>query len=397
VESLKSYLAVSHNTGQAVEISCPRAGIGKEVTCGAGRLTFNRVGFWHDGLKATDAVQVQWAHRRDYTVDRQTVFYPCPCTDCCNVNGALGNLSCTKGTLGVLCGGCRTGFYRSLDRSCASCEKAAPLQFALLAMFALAMACFLLTWWLRKIMAHSSKAEELYKAFLVKWTKWKDSVIVVGKLLFGFFQVVMLLRSVYRIPFPRLYVDVLHFFAFVNFDFVFFFRMECFMKTNWHTRVYIMGLVGICCLVGTASVSSSRALKKCTRRTSSKPWLIAQQWGRRVGNALFVLGYFIYASANTIFFQTFNCQRIDSTSLLRNDLTIDCSDPAHKSASLFAGFMVLTFSCGLPAMYLLLLFPHRKGFAGLSGRSQVALSDIKLLRFFYADYKVSIGRALYTL
>jgi hypothetical protein len=100
-----------------------------------------------------------------------------------------------------------------------------------------------------------------------------------------------------------------------------------------------------------------------------------------------VLGYFIYASANTIFFQTFNCQRIDSTSFLRNDLSIDCSSDAHKSASMFAGFMVLIFSFGLPVLFFGLLFPHRKGFGGLSGRSQVALSDINLLRFFYADFK----------
>jgi hypothetical protein len=222
---------------------------------------------------------------------------------------------------------------------------------------------------------------------LIRWAKWKDSVVVVAKQLFSFFQVVMLLGSVYRIPFPKLYINVLHFFAFANFDFVFFFRMECFMKTNWHTRVYLMGFVCVCCLVGTVSVSNNnRALKKSSQRTSSKAWLIAQQWGRRVGSSFFVLGYFIYASANTIFFQTFNCQRIDSTSFLRNDLSIDCSSSEHKSASMFAGFMVLIFSFGLPTIYLLLLYPHRKGFAGLSGRSQVALSDIKLLRFFYADF-----------
>jgi hypothetical protein len=38
-------------------------------------------------------------------------------------------------------------------------------------------------------------------------------------------------------------------------------------------------------------------------------------------------------------------------------------------------------------MLLLLLFPHRKGFAGQSGRSQVALSDVQVLRFFYMDFK----------
>jgi hypothetical protein len=111
---------------------------------------------------------------------------------------------------------------------------------------------------------------------------------------------------------------------------------------------------------------------------------IVSQWFKRLGNVLLVLGYFIYAAASTIFFQTFNCQQIDSKTFLRNDLSIDCSDPAHKSATAFAAIMVILFSVGLPVIYLMLLFPHRKGFAGQSGRSTVALADVQMLRFFYS-------------
>jgi hypothetical protein len=103
--------------------------------------------------------------------------------------------------------------------------------------------------------------------------------------------------------------------------------------------------------------------------------------------ALLMLGYFIYPAANAVFFQTFNCQQIDSESYLRNDLSIDCSLPAHKSASYLAAFMIVVFSVGLPLLYLSLLIPHRKGFVAESGRSQAGLEDVRSLAFFYMDYK----------
>jgi hypothetical protein len=48
VESIRNYISISENTGEAVETSCPRAGIGKEVSCGGGELAFKRIGFFHD-------------------------------------------------------------------------------------------------------------------------------------------------------------------------------------------------------------------------------------------------------------------------------------------------------------------------------------------------------------
>jgi hypothetical protein len=38
---------------------------------------------------------------------------------------------------------------------------------------------------------------------------WRDTIVVLAKQLLGFFQIVLLLQSVYRIPFPAIYLDVL--------------------------------------------------------------------------------------------------------------------------------------------------------------------------------------------
>ena len=41
------------------------------------------------------------------------------------------------------------------------------------------------------------------KNFLaLRWLKWRDTIVVLAKQLLGFFQIVLLLQSVYRIPFP---------------------------------------------------------------------------------------------------------------------------------------------------------------------------------------------------
>jgi hypothetical protein len=41
------------------------------------------------------------------------------------------------------------------------------------------------------------------KDFLaLRWLKWRDTIVVLAKQLLGFFQIVLLLQSVYRIPFP---------------------------------------------------------------------------------------------------------------------------------------------------------------------------------------------------
>jgi hypothetical protein len=210
----------------------------------------------------------------------------------------------------------------------------------------------------------------------VRWKKFENSSSNAMKLLLAFFQVILLLPNVYRIPFPTAYINVLSYFTVVNLDFLSLVRSECFMETNWHTRVYFMGAGCIICWLGTVSAFYKGEIK-------GKVGTVF----RKAMGVLTVLGYFIYPSANMVFFQTFNCQQIDTAVYLRSDLGIDCSDPEHRAVQMFAALMIVLFSFGLPSLYLGLLWPHRKGIAAQSGRARAALKDVKMLKFFYIDYK----------
>jgi hypothetical protein len=126
-----------------------------------------------------------------------------------------------------------------------------------------------------------------------------------------------------------------------------------------------MGIVCFSCLIGTASVfqfgtasiAIIRSQHEC-KQPADRSSVVARI-KKDVAAVLIVLGYCIYPlgtasmyciypTANTVFFQTFNCQNIDSTRFLRNDLSIGCSQPAHQTATVFAALMVLLFSVAFP-------------------------------------------------
>jgi hypothetical protein len=433
VQNTKSYITAELQVGQRggpdtseqqqgenyVEVMCPKAGLKSEVGCGNGLLSFRTTGFFHDGLQATDLEQTRWEYRKGFELDAGTFFYRCPCLECCHVDKSRGNITCSAGSHGVLCATCDQGYFKQLDGSCKTCEAIAPAQAIVLTLLLLVLVVFGSLKLVVRLMRRTPKLWARYlstKDFLtLRWLTWRDAIVVLAKQLLGFFQVVLLLQSVYRIPFPVIYLDVLSWFAFINLDFLSFARMECYVETNWHTNVQVTAAICIVCLVGTAVTFFRRgathhaksektrppATATASRRLSSavistgrsvmheeNPGICSRA-AKHVSVVLLVLGYCIYPGANAVFFQTFNCQSIDGKRYLRNDLSIDCSDPAHQSAVVLAVLMVVLFSVGLPLLYLSLLVPHRKGFVAESGRSQAALEDVRSLRFFYMDYKVS--------
>jgi hypothetical protein len=71
-QSMKSYITVQGHT--SVEVGCPKSGIGAEVNCGNGFLTFRTEGYFHDGLEAAGITQTHWTNRRGYTINEHTLF-----------------------------------------------------------------------------------------------------------------------------------------------------------------------------------------------------------------------------------------------------------------------------------------------------------------------------------
>jgi hypothetical protein len=89
-------------------------------------------------------------------------------------------------------------------------------------------------------------------------------------------------------------VDLLNWFSFINVDFFLILRFECFMETNWHTRVYLMGSVAACCLAGTASFFLFGRERKATKDQPVERNNIFVRLLEKTSWLLMVVGYLIY-------------------------------------------------------------------------------------------------------
>ena len=60
----------------------------------------------------------------------------------------------------------------------------------------------------------------------------------IAKQFVSFYQVVALFGDVYHVPYPRLYLGLLNWFAIFNLDFSVAMRLECLTGYTWHTKLY---------------------------------------------------------------------------------------------------------------------------------------------------------------
>jgi hypothetical protein len=120
------------------------------------------------------------------------------------VNAIEGNLSCSTGTHGILCATCLKGYYSTLGKACISCEEVLPLHITLIFIGLLFAVVISLWWFIGESTATQARFEEMRKKARVRWLKWKGGVLCLLKQLLGFFQIVLMIKSVYRIPFPSL-------------------------------------------------------------------------------------------------------------------------------------------------------------------------------------------------
>jgi hypothetical protein len=127
------------------------------------------------------------------------------------VNAINGNLSCSTGTTGILCATCLKGYYSNLGKACISCDEVSPLHMIIIFIGLLFAAVFSIWWFIAKSAATQARFEEMRKIARVRWLKWKGGVLCLLKQLLGFFQIVLMTKSVYRIPFPSLCKSLKHF------------------------------------------------------------------------------------------------------------------------------------------------------------------------------------------
>ncbi|CAM9356991.1 unnamed protein product [Ascophyllum nodosum] len=81
---------------------------------------------------------------------------------------------------------------------------------------------------------------------------------------------------------------------------------------------------------------------------------------KHVSMALLIT-FLVYSSVSSVLFQTFDCEVLDDgNDYLRADYSIECDTFRHRAFMIYAGFMILVYPVGIPALYAVFLFRNRK-------------------------------------
>ena len=85
---------------------------------------------------------------------------------------------------------------------------------------------------------------------------------------------------------------------------------------------------------------------------------------------MLLLTFLVYSSVSSIIFQTFAYDGLDDGNIyLRADYRIQFDSPKHEAFQIYAGFMMVLYAFGIPALYAILLFKDRDLLANTSGGS----------------------------
>jgi hypothetical protein len=371
------------------EIRCPES-LNGEATCSSGVLKYEH-GYWHDGLALANPVfslrttELTYHFQDGIQLQSHSKFYRCVGFEhTCKVSDFDGAVTCRKGNSGVLCGVCTDGYTSDLTGVCTSCTSEGSdfarqgwgLVLIIMAIiFAVAVSCKL-------FFKHNSVLRSI-----------KERLTSPLKITIAFFQIVLLVSSVYAVTWSADFLDFLSFFSFLEFDFLRMFKLGCIMTFTAHDTLHILGAVllsleavvigglGILYLSSGSAEAAASLRFNSTRQGVS--WL-RQESTRAAIRAglgwLLLTTYLIYPFSCKVLFSMFNCVEVDSVSYLRSELSIECESEAHQSAQVVAGFMIAAFPVGLPLLYFLMLRLNRRRL--FDGDDKMAF-----LQFFYREYK----------
>ncbi len=154
-----------------------------------------------------------------------------------------------------------------------------------------------------------------------------------------------------NITYPDVYQRFLDFLEVFNFDLGWIVSTGCVVDVDFHDRLLISTvspMVGLLLLTGIYAAAA--------RINRGSTEILQRVWHKHVSMVL-LLTFLVYASVSSVLFKTFACENLeDGKNYLRADYRIECDSSKHKAFMGYAGFMILLYTVGIPALYVVLLF-----------------------------------------
>ena len=285
-----------------------------------------------------------------YVLDSSTLFYVCPCQDCCSVGKDDGNVECVHNTAGLLCTKCRVGYYKGVDDKCYECtadDRSMTGVIAIAVVLSIVGAVFYF------VPGASDKVLSMAIIRKALTVQHHLGVVTMVKLVFSFYQVVLLIQDIYDVPYPQLYLDFLKYFHFFVINMFQLARADCIEQLSYYDMVLILGgcmvtaeVVALCCMAVRDRAGGALSAKLKARLD----W-----WSGHI----LIGAYFFYSPVSAKLFATFNCRPIDGGNYLHEDYALDCDAPGHARVIAIVWVMVLTVAAGLPMIYFATLYNRR--------------------------------------
>ncbi|CAN0170750.1 unnamed protein product, partial [Ectocarpus sp. 4 AP-2014] len=167
-------------------------------------------------------------------------------------------------------------------------------------------------------------------------------------------QIVTQFTSAANVTYPGVYRRFLNGLDVFNFDLSWILSAGCVMDLDFHDRLLLSTICPIIALLFLAATYS--AGWRINRGNAEALQLV---WDRHVSMVLLLL-FLVYSSVSSVVFQTYACDQLDGGGeYLRADYRIECDSSKHQGFRVYAGFMILLYPVGIPALYGALLFRAR--------------------------------------
>lgn len=163
-----------------------------------------------------------------------------------------------------------------------------------------------------------------------------------------------------NVTYPGVYHTFLGVVEIFNFDLSWIIPAECITDVNFHHRLVFstQGPLFALTILGAMYVITRRrgpafhgGSMTRTRDDIDQSYL----------STVLMLTFLVYSTVTSKLFQMFACDKLDDGRIyLRADYQIDCNSPAHKRFQIYAAWMIVVYTVGIPLLYGILLFRKRQ-------------------------------------
>ena len=192
--------------------------------------------------------------------------------------------------------------------------------------------------------------------------------------------------GVVNVQYPPAYDNLLAALSVVNLNLGSILSLSCVVETNFYARL-VLATIAPVAVLGALAITYRVAMLRNGHSILAKR--VARNKHLAVG--LFLL-FMVYSSVSYTIFQTFACDPLDSGVIyLRADYDLVCWTRAHVGYMTYAGFMILVYPVGIPAVFAWVLFKYRKSItrvAETANRTRVPL-EAEAIKDLWAAYKRS--------